>query len=62
MSKINIDDFEVFSENLNIEGKLALAHLQLLDEKIKNLEAKKRACEVAHNASIDAIRQNLCLD
>lgn len=59
MSKINVADFHVVSEDLSIEGKLTLAQLQLLDEKIKQLEAEKEVCEIAHNASIDIIRQNL---
>lgn len=59
MAQLKIDDLNIVSEDLSIEGKVALAQLQLLDQKIEHLEREKEFIFSAHDTSIDLIKRAL---
>ena len=59
MSKIHINDIEFVSDNLSVNGKLALAAIQLIERKIDKIKSEIFVTETAHNLCLDIIREEL---
>ena len=57
MAKIKIDNFDVVSEDLNVQAKVTLAQLKLLEEQILRFELERQTFEVAYNQCVDTIRE-----
>lgn len=61
MGKVSIDGHEFLTEELTVNGKVALSSLQILDSKIELIQAQYTVIETAHNHSVDEIKRLLNL-
>ena len=57
MSKITIDDTEIVTDNLSVEGKMCVASVQILEQKIRKAEVEIDICRVAHDTAVDQVKK-----